>query len=895
MRAAFSIFFLFFYLSIHAQQGVRFEWARSAGSGQFEYPASVAVDAAGNVYHAGDFRGLMDCDPGPGVHEISPHGGVDAYVIKYDAQGNFLWGKSYGTYTSEQESLRGMTVDAAGNIYLTGHFSDICDFDPGPGVFHLVSNAAFHDAYLLKLDTDGNFVWAKNIAEGWDANISHAITVDASGNIYAGGWFRGTTDFDPGPGTFNLVTTGTEQNAYVAKFDNAGNFIWAKGYMGQRTSIVTTIRIDASDNVYTAGLFYGTTDFDPGTGTYDVTNANPSISSSFITKLDAGGNFLWAKNIRSAVASNRCFGMALDPSGNIYTTGSFHGNTDFDPGPGLFMMSGPGQGKAYILKLTGNGDFIWAKKFTSAGTSPFDDIQSYGIDCDLDGDVYTTGTMYGDCNFDPGASDYTIGPEVTSNIAFIAKLKADGSFAFALEVEAMLPTESRSIRTDAAKNIYINGYFQATADLNPTAGVYNNTSVGYTDAFMIKLSQCNQVTTETLNVAACNSYTLNGETYTSTGTYTQYLDNHLGCDSIITLNLRLGGSTTTQTAVVCDSVTWEGQTLTNSGTYTATYIGADGCDSIRILNLTIMRSTYETVDTSICEGESYMGYTTSGTYVDTLISNARCNVIQTLNLIVKSRAYSNHSATICEGDAYWGYNTSGTYRDTLIAANGCDSVRTLVLVVNPKKQTNITASICQGESYFAAGALQTTSGVYTDVLSSASGCDSIVITTLSVYNIPVPKLGADRELCEGSTLELNPGTFTSYEWQDMSTTPTFNVSGPGTYRVKVTTNNCSANDTINISSKPCFRGVYIPSAFSPNNDNLNDVFRASVNADLVQFRLEVYNRWGELVFRTADPSNGWDGKLKGKQLDTGVFIWVCKYQLRGQHEVLQKGKLVLIR
>ena len=131
------------------------------------------------------------------------------------------------------------------------------------------------------------FEWAKSFG-GTSADYSIDIITDASGNVYTAGSFQGTIDFDPGVGVFNLTSNGT----VIQKMDVSGNFLWAKSLLGTGFRSITT---DASGNVYTAGIFTGTIDFDPGVGTFNITSNG--VITVFVQKMDSSGNFLCAKSI----------------------------------------------------------------------------------------------------------------------------------------------------------------------------------------------------------------------------------------------------------------------------------------------------------------------------------------------------------------------------------------------------------------------------------------------------------------------------------------------------------------------------------------------------------------------------------------------------------------------
>ncbi len=306
------------------------------------------------------------------------------------------------------------------------------------------------------------------------------------------------------------------------------------------------------------------------------------------------------------------------------------------------------------------------------------------------------------------------------------------------------------------------------------------------------------------------------------------------------------------------------------------------------LQIQVSPPLFSSAGATICEGSSFEGYTATGTYIDTLTAVNGCDSIRTLNLTVKPRAFSSVTQTICAGQSYLGYNTSGTYSDTLITVNGCDSVRTLHLVVLPRASSDISQSICEGQSYLG----YTSSGVYKDTLVAGNGCDSVRTLDLTVIKAPVPDLGPDKELCEGDSLVLTPGMFSAYLWQDGSTRRYFVAKQAGLYSVTVTENCGAVTDNIVIKGKDCT--PYFPNAFTPNNDGKNDLFRILNAFNIQDYELVVYNRWGQKIFQTKNPSTGWDGRANGKLQNAGVFVWYSSFK-RNNKQIKLKGTLVLIR
>jgi hypothetical protein len=393
--------------------------------------------------------------------------------IVSNAQPFYNWAKRIGGGGVDRGNS--LIADASGNVYTTGNFVGTVDFDPGAGIQNLVSAGA-SDIYISKTDAAGQLVWAKRMG-GSSGDFSNAIAIDAAGNIYITGYFWGTADFDPGPGTLNL-TAAAFFDAFISKLDASGNLVWAKSFSSSSGIQAGAIAVDASGNVLTTGIINGTVDFDPGTGTFNLTSAGGG--DIFISKLDAMGNFVWAKSIGSA-GSDSGESLAVDASGNVYTTGYFQGTVDFDPGPGTQNLFSFDDRDIYISKLDASGNFVWAKQIGGASY----DI-GYAIKVDAAGNVYTAGFFQGTVDFDPGMNIHNLVSSGMTDV-FISKLDAAGDFVWAKCLGGSGSDWSQSLVIDASANVYLTGYFEGTVDFNAGTGTHNLTSAGGFDIFVIKL------------------------------------------------------------------------------------------------------------------------------------------------------------------------------------------------------------------------------------------------------------------------------------------------------------------------------------------------------------------------------------------------------------------------
>lgn len=175
--------FLILSTSLSAQDPT-FEWAKSIGGLQSDIGNDIATDDAGNVYQVGYFMASVDFKPGDADARFTSRGYMDIFIQKMDAEGQVLWVKQIGG-GSEEYGVK-IVTDVDGNVYVTGMFAYTVDFDPGPGVYNLT---ATKDYDVFKLDTDGNFLWAKQIG-GNRNDYGKGITLDSDSNVYVTGFFE---------------------------------------------------------------------------------------------------------------------------------------------------------------------------------------------------------------------------------------------------------------------------------------------------------------------------------------------------------------------------------------------------------------------------------------------------------------------------------------------------------------------------------------------------------------------------------------------------------------------------------------------------------------------------------------------------------------------------------
>lgn len=790
-----------------------------------------------------------------------------------------------------------------------------------------------------------NFNWAKRMgAANNDLGIS--IGVDASGNVYTVGTFTGNVDFDPGPGTFMLNSLGVP-NTYISKFSSTGNFIWAK-QIRQFTpglNIGGFIAVDPSGSIIYSSTLVGIVDADPGPGIFPLGTLT-SLGESFITKLNAAGNFVWAR--RLAGGNNGILSLKTDPSGNILATGLFNTSTDFDPGGGTFTLTSNGLPDAFILKLNSSGNFTWARQISGPALE-----LSLCLDTDASGNVYATGSFSGTVDFDPGPGIFNLTAGGLTN-AFALKLDNGGNLDWAKNVGGLLTSEGNSLLLDNNGDLQLTGSFSGTADFDPGPGNVSITSAGLSDVFILTLDNAgNYLGVGKVGGTGADRPTrmakdTAGKLYL-TGTFSATTDFDPGPG---TFNISSNGGTDIFLMKVKPTreFIWA-RNVGGTNNDLGFDIAVDPDGFIYDVGGFQLTADFDP---------------TPSTFNMTAVDSADIYVLKWFNCF--NPTYSTLSDTACGTYILNGqtYTVSGTYTQTIPNSAGCDSIITLNLVINRGIDTTVNVSICEGQSWYAGGANQTVSGIYKDTLVTSAGCDSIVTTMLTVKPGPKPNLGPDRKLCQGDVLQLYPGTFDSYLWQDNSTQPTLDVNSMGIYWVTVTdaSTNCKATDTMQIIGfdtiprnflpadstlchgksrtlvVPGYRnywwsdgsiadritiinpGIYhltvtdslgcrgtdsirlwrlncipinIPNAFTPNRDGLNDVFRPVISQDILGYYMVVYNRYGQRIFETRDYKNGWDGTFLGKEQPIGAYTYRIWFTNVFGYTNDEKGTVMILR
>ncbi|HAD98653.1 MAG TPA: hypothetical protein DCG19_14675, partial [Cryomorphaceae bacterium] len=831
-----------------------FLWAVSGGGSDLDGGTSIAVNPGGGVYITGGFWGTSDLDPGPGVASFTSDGFADAFILKLDASGNFIWARKMGGPSRMRSAS--LASDPAGNVYATGWFEDSVDFDPGVGVQYLTATG-LEDIFILKLDSGGNLGWAHRIGSS-SHQQGEGITTDPYGGVYVTGRFRAIVDFDPGPGMDYINVTSGGRHAFVIKMDTTGSLIWGKGIQG--TSSVTAagfdVAVDSHLNVYTTGLFSGSIDFDPGPGTYTL---NSGITHDiYVQKLDFNGNFIWANQVSGnfpSVGSNHAQSIATGSGSDVVISGYFQDTADFDPGPDQHHIGSVGNDDIFIQKLGVCGQV---------------QVLDTLITCDsytwpVNNGIYDSSGVY------------------TDTLHIIAGMDT----IRVLDLTINHSTTGTDVLTACDSLTWIDGITYYTD--NDTATYRLTNAVGCDSIVTLDLT-INSGDSVYQAVTACNSYQwlVTGATYLVSGLLDTVLTNTSGCDSLLVLDLTLNYSDTTLLdTAVCSAYFWpqNGLTYYNDGTYYEPFTDINGCPSYHQLNLTILQGDTVYQDTSTCNtylwpvtGSTYL---TSGSYDTTLTNTLGCDSVMILNLIINHGDTASTLDTVACNNYLWSvnsmvYDSSGTYFSSFIDTNACTSYHRLDLTVYYSDTIVMDTTSC---NLFVWNTVPLdSSGTYFSAFVDSNGCTSYDQLNLTILEI-------DTSLSvNGIRLTSNQDN-AAWQWincQDSTILPGdtnqfFEPSTNGSYAVVITTadcvdtSRCVAINSVGISDEDMAHNI----SLFPNP--AQDVVHVRARG-IGQYDLILYNDVGQLLFKgkniTDIDLNNLASGVYFVRIQTDGMVWV---------------------
>lgn len=286
-----------------------FLWVKDISVTNLDQIYSITIDEMNNIYTTGFFLNTVDFDPGLGVFNLSSNSSEDIFIQKLNTNGDFLWAKQMGGFSPDRG--RAITVDPFGHVYIAGDFGGTVDFDTSVGIDTITSNG-FSDIFIQKLDTDGNYLWTKQVG-GSAFDYAYDVVTDDQGQVYVSGSFYSTADFDPNSTVFEMTATGTS-DAFLLKVDPNGDFLWAKQFGGLTDERANAIVVTSSYDVFTIGFFDLTVDYQTSIGLESVTSAGDhdvyvmkiaQCPASYFTDIQqACESYIWIDGLTYTASNN---------------------------------------------------------------------------------------------------------------------------------------------------------------------------------------------------------------------------------------------------------------------------------------------------------------------------------------------------------------------------------------------------------------------------------------------------------------------------------------------------------------------------------------------------------------------------------------------------------------
>ncbi len=574
--------------------------------------------------------------------------------------------------------------------------------------------------------------------------------------------------------------------------------------------------------------------------------SNPITGSSDITGIeeDAGGNIYLSGNLRIFEASKFAFAMKLDAKGNILWDQSYSSNAAFAYG---ILLS---QNKLFLfgnigpLPISGslNTNVIWCIQLNT-----------------VKGDMLSAKGWYAD-----------FGEESSSN-----------SFAYANTSMSMLDNGQVSIQGTARSDFL--GMFDLRVDtINHSIIANFSADFNFLNGIMISSRHASNYYN---TVATQHS---NGRI-----SYTRFIeDNNLYGENIMYGSLlnnqvvkeRVYHEQNRSSELASNFLYYSPDEDIVIQTYWDSVISKGGLEILRL---------QDKDSANLCNGKD-----TSLTFIQSYFMKAAPVTFD--SILANTFQQTNHNSLGEEG--------GNLVRSTACTMPGVNVHATPIISLDKDSVlcAGSTRNLTAGEGYsryvWNNGSTDPSlnvsdTGKYWVSVTSQNGCTAADTAYISTFgSIPSHFLPRDTTICQFAKLTIQPTyAYQNYLWSDQSTASTITVSQPGLYQLQVTdSNQCVGSDSLLLATKECLQGLFVPNAFTPNGDGLNDIFRPLLFGNITRYRFAVYNRWGEKVFETQTSGQGWDGKQNGVPLGNGAFVWYCQYQLDGQPETTKEGTVVLI-
>jgi len=879
-------------------------WATYYGGTLSDVARCITTDSNDNIFISGYTNSTdLPLQNAGTFFQGAKNAASEIFILKFDNLGNRLWATYYGGNAADAASA--IAIDNNDNIFITGPTASNNFPLQNTGTFYQGTLSGSEDAYILKFDNSGVLLWASYYG-GTGDDYGTAITTDPSGNIFVAGSTTSSNFPLQNAGTFFQGTlNGTLEDAFILKFDNIGARQWATYYGGsgrEKFNTYDNIETDNCGNIY-VGFGTYSTDLplmqacDAG---YYVNQASTVGSTISIISFNNFGTRLWASYL-SGNGDNFNEALTIDSDANLFATGEW----TFLTNSASYPVVNPGGGAFYDQNFNGSDDG-YIVKFSPASVSVTSSVNHPNCSNPCGGSA--TATSLGTCIYSYLWSNGQTTQMATGlcagnfTVSITNQFCKDTSLVVTINSTGSLTTSTTITSSSCGNN---NG----TATITVSAGI---------TPFTYSWS---------------NGQTTSVATALGSGSYSVVVTDASGCSSTQTVAITSGNTlsvTVSSTQPNCFGNSGTATVVSSGGTNPFTYSWDNGQSSQTVTGLVAGNYSVLVTDASGCTSTQ----TVAITQPTALTVSVTANTAACLS--------SNGDATATPSGGTPGFTylwnngqttqtatglSAGNHTVTVTDLNGCTQTETVTIT-----QANNTLSVSTtstpagctvsngtatanasngtpGYTYLWSNSqtTQTATGLavgnYTTTVTDANGCTQaqvVSVTQTSGPSITASATAANISLGATTTLTATGGG--TYLWSpsaDLSCStcenPTATPSQTTSYCVIITDNNgCQDSACITITVDiPCGT-IYIPNAFSPNNDSENDLECVFGNCIEI-FHIKIYNRWGEKVFESTDQKLCWDGTHRGKPLNSAVFDYYMDATLTSGEKISKKGNISLIR
>jgi hypothetical protein len=341
-------------------------------------------DVFGELIITGSFAGDIQFNSAPNSPVNKSVGDQDYFILKLDAQGNFKWVKTFGS--KKREDIFDSNIDAAGNIYIIGFFSDTLDFDPTNAIINEIPVGIPYNAFLQKLNANGNLEWVHR----YDLQILlEKVEIMENGHPVLLGRYADTCDLDPGPIENTFIPKG-RSDIFLTRMNSNGDVVWINSYGGVGIEDGQGLKISESGEIFITGYF---SDNMLINNKQLINNGNNDI---FILRINKDGQHLWSSNLGTGTLEQST-DLFIDKNGNYYLNCLGYGSIDVDPGPAEFKYTFKSDNSNYLIKYDNNNKPIWVYAPESYASFVINQLI-----VDSDKNMFMTGSYHNvlNCSFD---------------------------------------------------------------------------------------------------------------------------------------------------------------------------------------------------------------------------------------------------------------------------------------------------------------------------------------------------------------------------------------------------------------------------------------------------------------------------------------------------------------